>query len=71
MDNKWFPRFTIEEGRNTHHGVNGILNHYHRLCDPYIDIGRFYIIRIPYDCIEFMNIMGLPWDTYIVPKDQT
>ena len=61
----------IAEGRKPYHGVDGILPCYHIICDPYLGLGRFAIIKITCTCIDFRNAMDLPWDTYIVPKDQT
>ena len=61
---------TITEGIKPYHGVTGILTHYHKICDLYLGIGRYKIRIIPFACIYFISDMDLPWDPYLVPKDQ-
>ena len=50
--------------------VNVILTHYHIICDPYLGLGIFAIIKMPFACIDLRNSMDLPCDQYLVPKDQ-
>ena len=68
---KWLPKLSISERINSYHVVNGILTHYNIQYDPYLCIGRCYIIRMTYYCIEFSNTMNLPWETYLVPKHKS
>ena len=49
--------------------MNGILNNYNIICDPYVGLGRYAIIRIPCDFIDCRNAVDLPWEPYLVPKD--
>ena len=60
----------IAERRKPYHGMNGILTHYHILCDHYMGFGRYTIRILPCDCIELIDDMNLQWDSYILPKDQ-
>ena len=66
----FFPKLIISEGRNLYHGVNRILTHYCIRCDPYLCLGICTINGIPCPCIYCINFMSLPWDPYLVPKDQ-
>ena len=65
-----FPKFTIEEGRNSYHGVNVILTYYCIRCYPYLGIGICAIRIIPCACLDFRNSIDLPWDPFIVPNYQ-
>ena len=61
---------TITEGIKPYHGVNNVLTHYNIIWDPYLGIGRCEIKIISYLCIDFINVMDLSWDQYLVPKAQ-
>ena len=50
--------------------MNGTSTQYQISCDPYLGIGKCKIKMTPYDYIGCRNSMDLPWDPYIVPKDQ-
>ena len=50
--------------------MDGMLTHYYIIFDSYLDIGKFTILRTPWDCIDFRNSMDLPWDTSIATKDK-
>ena len=61
---------TITEGRKLYNCVNGILNLYHIICYPYLGLGICTMIRITCACIYCINSIDLPWDPYLVQKDQ-
>ena len=61
---------TIAEGKKPYNGINGIWTQYHIRCHPYIVIGIIEIRIITCACIYFKNTMDLPWDPYLVSKDQ-
>ena len=56
--------------RKSYPGVNVILTHSHIICDPYLGLGICATKRIPYACIDCINAINLPWDPYLVVKNQ-
>ena len=68
-NDKYFSKLTIIEGKNLYHGVNGILTHHHIICDPYLGLDGYSIRRISCDFIDQRNVIYLPWNPYLVPKD--